>query len=278
MYARRDTRIRPFRQENRGISEAMNRGIQEARNDWIARLDADDIALPHRLERQLMAARTNPKVAAWGAYAYHINEKGRILSLSTPGPTSEEEFFNFLQQGNPVYVISTTAFMQKRFVLEVRGYDPRFDCTEDLELFDRLADLGPILAIPEPLVRVRIHSGSITMQRFSKMRMFTRYIRARRRAKAAGVQPPSWEEFIQEYQSRSIFIRLRRCVDDISQYFYRRFGVSIANGRYVRAAAYFAFSAILKPRYTLLRAWNQRFSTAARKHLSSAESLGSEFR
>ncbi len=65
--AARDARVRVIEAAHQGISGAANRGIAAARQAWIARMDADDIALPHRLERQLAAAAAAPEVVLWGA-------------------------------------------------------------------------------------------------------------------------------------------------------------------------------------------------------------------
>src|SRR5687767_4726483 len=52
-YARTDARVRVIRGDHAGISAALNRGIADARYGWIARMDADDEALPDRFARQL---------------------------------------------------------------------------------------------------------------------------------------------------------------------------------------------------------------------------------
>ncbi|MEM1989649.1 MAG: glycosyltransferase family 2 protein [Candidatus Bathyarchaeia archaeon] len=268
-YAKKDARIRVILQEHRGISETLNRGIEEARYDWIAIMHADDIALPHRLERQMQAAMTNPRVVAWGAYAYHISEKGKVLGLSKVGATSEEEFYTKRRNGEIIHLIHSTAFMRKEAVLRVGGYNSLFDGSEDLELFDRLSELAPVLAIPEPLLLYRIHASSVTLQRFFKMRTFTRFIRARQRAKAEGREPPTWDEFIRVYESASVFKQLRRKIDDLSQFYYRRFAVAVSSEHYFKGLLFFAISALLNPRYAVLKAWNQRFTKDARRALKN---------
>ena len=81
-YAERDPRVRVIESNHGGPSRALNTGIEHAEYEWLAIMHADDVSLPNRLERQLKAACLNPKVVAWGAYAYHVNSAGKILSLS----------------------------------------------------------------------------------------------------------------------------------------------------------------------------------------------------
>src|SRR4030042_1971241 len=52
-YQQKDARIRIYNQENQGLIASLNRGCQLARGEYIARMDADDISLPQRLQRQL---------------------------------------------------------------------------------------------------------------------------------------------------------------------------------------------------------------------------------
>ena len=68
----RDLRIRVLRQNERGLVAALNYGLDEARGSLIARLDADDRAIAHRLERQIRVLGDNPRVGLLGAWAQRI--------------------------------------------------------------------------------------------------------------------------------------------------------------------------------------------------------------
>jgi glycosyltransferase involved in cell wall biosynthesis len=264
-YARRDSRLRMLATGHGGPSQALNLGIEHARYPWLAVMHADDVSLPNRLATQLKAARELPRVIAWGAYAHHVNGSGRRLGLSSVGPITENEFQDMRMRGQVVHLIHPTVMMRKEAVDEVGRYDPAFDGSEDLELFDRLATLGPLLAVPEPLVLYRIHRSSVSMQRFLRMRVYTRYVRARHRARLAGEPLPSWNAFLRDYEAARIFTRLRRQADDLSQYSYRRAAVAYAEGRYLSSLAHYGVSTCLNPRYALRRAWNQKFSQEARR-------------
>src|SRR5262249_27985914 len=76
-----DPRVRAFRQEPAGISVAGNRGVAEARSDLIARLDADDIALPDRLERQAAWLEAHREVAVLGGWITGIDPQDRKLRV-----------------------------------------------------------------------------------------------------------------------------------------------------------------------------------------------------
>jgi glycosyltransferase involved in cell wall biosynthesis len=270
-YIRIDSRIKFIRSDHRGVSYTINLGVELAKYDWIAIMHADDVALPHRLEKQIIAAELNPHVVAWGSYSYHINQNGKILGLAKSGVSTEEEFLEQVSKGRLIQLIHPTALIRKQALLSVGGYDPSFLACEDLELFDRLSTLGPVLALPKVLVLYRIHGSSNTMQRFFEARAFTRYIRERQRARLKGLKLYAWDEFKTEYDAAPAMKKLRRQIDDMSQFYYRKFAVSISIGEYLRAIEFFALSAVLNPRYAIPRAWNQRFSKRARRSLEAAK-------
>ena len=62
-----DSRIHIIHQENLGISRSLNKGINLSKSELIARLDADDYALPQRLEKQIAFMEQHPKVVLCGS-------------------------------------------------------------------------------------------------------------------------------------------------------------------------------------------------------------------
>jgi glycosyltransferase involved in cell wall biosynthesis len=270
-YVKEDPRLNVIRADHRGVSNAINLGVEHAKYNWIAIMHADDIALPQRLERQIRASRVNSDVVAWGAYAFQINERSKVLGLSKVGATTVEEFYKKYRRGETIQLIHPTALICKRALLKMGGYNTMFHSCEDLELFNRLSLLGPILAIPEALILYRIHRSSNTMQRFFEMRAFARFIRSCQRARAEGQEPPTWHRFKEEYEGTPMFKKARRQIDDLSQFYYRKFAVEVSSERYLQATIFFCLSIVLNPRYALPRVWNQRFSKLARSSLKATK-------
>jgi glycosyltransferase involved in cell wall biosynthesis len=268
-YAERDRRVRVIQPNHGGSSTALNIAIEEATNDWVAIMHADDVSLPYRLERQLRAARNRAGVVAWGAFAYHINSIGKILSLSRAGPTTEEEFYDLRRRGQLFTIIHPTALLRKDIVQRAGGYDPRFGAAEDLDLFERMAEFGPILAVPEPLVLYRMHGSSVTMGHFSEEKFLTRFVSARLRARLRVEPLPTLDEFGEQYRRCALPTRLRRFLDDSGKLYYRRAGIAFANGQYLTAAAKGLLSGMLNPWYVFSRLWGQRLSPVARQWLSA---------
>ncbi len=74
----RDPRLRLLRQNPQGIAAALEHGRAHCRGEWIARLDADDVALPGRIEAQIRALNTDASLAAVGGRAELIRDDGSV--------------------------------------------------------------------------------------------------------------------------------------------------------------------------------------------------------
>ncbi|HEX8912789.1 MAG TPA: glycosyltransferase family 2 protein [Humisphaera sp.] len=262
-HAREDARIRVVRADKGGISRSINRGIAESRGTWVAIMHADDVAMPERLAKQRAAAAASPEVVAWGCFAQHIGPTGRVLSLSQTGPTSVAEFRRLRAAGDDVHMLHPTAFLRKDVVLKVGGYDPAFDGAEDFELFDRMAEVGPIVVLPEPLLLYRVHASSVSMQQHFKILKYAHFVKARQKARLKG-QPLTYAQFEQAYDHQPLLRRVDRGADQLSRLYYRTAGMAFGNGSYVRAVRYLIASGILRPQYCLPRVWAQFLSPAAR--------------
>jgi glycosyltransferase involved in cell wall biosynthesis len=79
-YASRDGRMRVLRHENKGRAASLNDGIKFSNGKYVARMDADDIALPHRLLDQLDFMERHPKVVLGGAVE-RINTVGQPIDI-----------------------------------------------------------------------------------------------------------------------------------------------------------------------------------------------------
>lgn len=230
-FSQQDSRVKVIQSQHGGLSQALNQGIGEARYPWIGQMDADDVDLPERLQKQIDAIQSNPQVADWGTYAYPINSRDRVLGVARTGPTTEQEFHDIRNNGHLVQLIHPTVLLQKEVVLAVGGHKSEFEPVEELELFDRMTTYGPTLAIPEPLLRYRVHSSSVSMQRFFFQRVLMRYVVARHRARLAGQAELSYERFLQDYQQQPLVARWQRKIRTTGMFCYRKAGLSRARGK-----------------------------------------------
>ena len=272
-YLEKDSRIRVIQSNHLGACCARNLGIRESKYPWIAVMDADDIAMPERFEKQINAAKVNPKVVVWGTYANHISATGEVLSLVRQGVVNEKEFYDRWQEGHIPFVIHPTALINKEIFLKVGGYAKGFYPTEDFELFERMGNYGSIVAIPEPLLLYRVHSQSASMTKFFTQKILARYVFARHRNRIAGQQEPELNQFIEEYKRQPLFSRLKRDIFTLGQFWYRKAGLFFAEKQYIQASLYLSMAIASNPLYSIPRVWKQKLSPRTRELLATVKKV-----
>jgi len=160
-YADRCTYVR---QPNAGSAAARNHGIQLARGELIAFLDADDLWLPHKLQRQVECFEAHPDAGM--VYAHHV----RIEKDGTERPSRRSgealpsgRIFETLFVQN---VITTSSVVLTREAIEKVGmFDDELRRAQDFDLWLRVAHDFPCYAVPEPLHKFRSHEGSASTDR-----------------------------------------------------------------------------------------------------------------
>jgi len=165
-----DPRILMLTQENSGISVALNKGLKAARGIYIARFDADDICLPHRLDRQVLFLDGHPTYLVTGSDAEYIAEDGEhLFDFRCPGH-SHKEIVESLYIRCPF--IHSGVMYRKDAVLKAGGYSPYAHNFEDHLLWTQLLKGGKCYNLPEPLIKVRINPASVTIDEKWRGRRF----------------------------------------------------------------------------------------------------------
>jgi glycosyltransferase involved in cell wall biosynthesis len=157
-YARHDDRLRLLRHDNQGAGYSLNRGLHEAKGDLIAQIGADDIALPGRFEKQVKFLRDNPDYVLVGAQLRIIDSNGRGIGVRKY-PTTDRELRNRLLMYNPFGAPSV--MYRREEALAAGSFTSRFWACEDYDFVLRLAKLGKVANLAEPLTSYRLHDRAI---------------------------------------------------------------------------------------------------------------------
>jgi glycosyltransferase involved in cell wall biosynthesis len=153
-WRRRDERVHVLRNDsNLGLAATLNRGWRQARGELIARLDADDISLPDRLERQVRFLSENPGVAVLGTAAELIDERGTSLGCARR-PSDHEELASRIFREVPL--IHPSVMLRRSFYEALGGYDERLRRGQDYDLWLRGYKQYRFHNLPEPLIRYRV--------------------------------------------------------------------------------------------------------------------------
>jgi hypothetical protein len=143
---------------NEGVTAARQRGLSLARGEYMASLDADDVALPGRLRHQANFLDAHPDVAVVGAAFEVIDAAGRRLALQSP-PADWLTIRWKLLFGN--CIANSAAMFRRAAAIAVGGYDRRVSIGEDYDLWVRLvAGGGQVAQLRQPVARWRIHPNS----------------------------------------------------------------------------------------------------------------------
>jgi glycosyltransferase involved in cell wall biosynthesis len=158
-YARRDSRIKLYTQENCGLIATLNRYCRIAPGKYIARMDADDISLPTRLEKQFRFLERHPEIGVLGTWIQDVDET-RAPIIEWPVPADPVVVRWFLFFGN---CIAHPSVMMRRDLLDRLGYyRPEAIHVEDYDLWIRAAEITMLANLPEVLVQYRISAASVS--------------------------------------------------------------------------------------------------------------------
>ena len=161
--AKEDSRIILVQRENRGLIATLNEGLEMAETDLVARMDADDIAYPRRIERQVAAFAENPRLALSGCYYDLIFTSDRVAPIHNV-PFSRPDDLRILSLFFCVQKHPTVMFRKSSIPGDVLHYDTDYPHAEDFDLFGRIAAAADTGIVPEPLLAYREHPDSVSIR------------------------------------------------------------------------------------------------------------------
>lgn len=150
---------------NSGIVVTLNKGLEYATGEYIARMDADDIAVAERLEKQIEFMEKNKDVGVLGTgiciFGEDVHEQARAFTTN-PEQLKAELIFNSC--------IAHPTVMMRSNILKNNGlsYDLEYAGAEDYNLWWKIAKISQIATIPDLLLKYRIHSSQITKKKDEK--------------------------------------------------------------------------------------------------------------
>ncbi len=163
-YLRRwPDRIVYIEQENAGVAVARNRGIASARGEFLAVLDADDLFLPEKLERQVRFLDGHPEVGALSTWFEVIDAAGNWMYeiRRTEGAVGIAWFLHFFN-----YLGGNSQLMFRRTLVEsVGGYEQEHWGYEDRQIYLKLMGSTRFHVLPEILMRYRSHGENTSLRR-----------------------------------------------------------------------------------------------------------------
>lgn len=144
------------KEQNVGPANLRNEGINAAKGTYIALMDADDIALPTRFEKQIEVLKNNPEIGVCGTwFTFFGSKKDKIIKHNTNPDAIKVSFLHSCNIGNPTV-------MFKKEVLGDLKFDNDYVPVEDYDLWSRLLAKTNFYNIPESLLKYRQHNNNIS--------------------------------------------------------------------------------------------------------------------
>lgn len=171
-YASLDKRVNIASCEHRGLVASLNHGLELARGKWIARMDADDISLPQRFERQLhWLEQTGADIC--GSWVKMFGADRRIIKH----PQTDEAIKMQMMFCAP---FTHSAVIMKPEPIKKLLYRQAWENCEDYDLWERAARAGcRMINVPEILLLYRQHKTQVSILSSSMQQELTQKIRHR---------------------------------------------------------------------------------------------------
>lgn len=154
-------RIQVIAQKNGGVSRARNNGAAASLGDFLAFLDADDIWLPTKIERQMERMREDESVGLVHCSMTYIDPDDNVLGEITEGTEGNvgDKMLRF--DGGGVIGAGSTSLIRKEVFDEVGGFDVRMSTAADWDISYRIAAKHTVAVVLEPLVLYRQHNTNM---------------------------------------------------------------------------------------------------------------------
>ena len=245
----RDPRIKISVRENRGLGATLNELFSNSQTQYVARMDADDVCEPHRLEKQMAFLQVRADVVMLGTgIAFFVED--RVVDGFRPPAEHAEIRSRLLQKRSGVN--HPTLIVKREAWAAVGGY--RFNgAGEDLDFCLRLCDYGRVANLPEPLYRYRMRQESLSFKTREETSVGYAFAIACAKARESGVLEPQLESFRAARLRRSIFARVPEMAAAAGKHLYRLSVLRRAEGRSLAARAYLVGAAMCLPHVALSR-------------------------
>ncbi len=236
-FASKDERIKVYTNEvNLKLPTSLNKAIALSSGKYIARMDADDICLPERFEKQYKFMEEHQDVAL-SSCRFMTVKNGVYMSGGAGGRCDNQALRAMLLVANPILHPGVIA---KAGVMKKFNYDTTLTCTEDLELWTRMTMANQKMQIlPECLMIYRLHDKQITSTTLE--RQHTEVLKIQQKYYASLLQ--EMDEEMKEFYISGIYFKENT---DIHKFFaYAKWLKSVLNKNFDERSINYALFEIL---------------------------------
>lgn len=264
-----DPRIVKLHQENQGTAVAANLGLKSVHTPFVARMDADDIAMPNRLEQQVRFMLANPDVGIVGAQVAPVGEAGHGNSLALP--TRHQDIFRQMMAGR--HGLAHSSIMIRTEILTQIGGYWSLPLIDDWDMMLRVGEVAKLANIDEVLLHYRVHAGSLNGSSMWRMHRHISFAIDRAERRQSDRQLISFEEFETELDRRPVHQRLSEIMHVHAMTHYRLAVAELHGGHKIKGTSRLGYAALCSPSRTIHRLgrWLGKFSSKSGSRKSKAD-------
>lgn len=222
----KDARVSVVHGENRGLGNALNRGIAMCATEYLARMDADDVAHRGRLATQLRFMDSHPEAVMVGTQVEFL-AGGKVVK-GTPTPCDHRRIHRMLLRARPG-LCHPSLLMRTGAARAAGGYRIG-GAGEDLDFCLRMCELGKVANVSEVLYRYRLHRSSLATTQLEEVRRGYEFALKCARARLDGRAEPSFPEFCSAWGERGWVRKAMGRIEDWSIVQYRGGLIDLAAG------------------------------------------------
>ena len=168
-FQKLDTRIAMYHQENSGVIASLNRGCKLAKGKYIARMDADDVCHPVRLEKQISFLEKHPEVGILGSAAFIVNEFGATVDqIVVPANPALIQWHLAFEN----CFVHSSVVMRRDVLQALDYYRSGARHAEDYDLWSRATDITRLTNLPDSLMKRRGMGRQRRQRKFHRTRAY----------------------------------------------------------------------------------------------------------
>lgn len=244
-----DPRVEVLRQVNKGTAAAANLGLSSCTGDFIARMDADDWALPHRLETQLKFMESHPEVGIVGSQIAPLGQcrVGGSLKL----PCDHETIFTSMMKG--LHGLAHSSIMMRGSLIRQLGGYWHYRLIDDWDMMLRMGEVSQLVNLDDVLLHYRVHAGSLNGSNMRRMLLHISFAIDRAQRRQAGEPMLEFERFIELREQRPFWEKMIETSHIHAMAQYRLATAELQSGRRLVGYPRLVWAAVCSPGRTLHR-------------------------
>jgi glycosyltransferase involved in cell wall biosynthesis len=246
----RDPRITAISRAHCGLGATLNEGLALCETEFLARMDADDVSLPHRLEAQVAFLRRHPAVGMVGTQFSYIGANG--TRVPSPRVPCEHAAITADLLEKHLSLVHGTLVFRTSLVRSIGGYRIA-GIGEDWDLFLRMVEVATVANLSEVHYLWRLHCGNSNPADLVRQQMGIEYACLCAVARANGKPEAPFVDFCRTQAAQGRLADIRRFVDAYALAQYRIALGEIATDRQLAGSARLLWAALCPPPRTWAR-------------------------